>query len=101
VWVLIIGLVWCAVPAHADQYSYVSELDNNGVFYTDILAVINTGKATCQHLRLGKSVPAVLAGIGSLGYAPFERAVILAAAVNEMCPDQLGVVRAFVHGAEA
>jgi len=37
-----------AAPAHADQYEFVSVLDNEGVYYSSITDVIDQGKMACR-----------------------------------------------------
>ena len=47
------GAVALSVPAHADQYDFISALDNAGVSYESITDMIDIGKALCHDLRSG------------------------------------------------
>lgn len=87
-----------AAPAHADQYDFVSMLDNEGVFYSSITDVIDQGKMACRLLRSGAGMPATLDYVAGGGYAPYETAVVVASAAMNMCPDVLPTVRAFLGG---
>jgi Protein of unknown function (DUF732) len=80
-------------PAHADQWSYVSELDSKGVYYQNILEIIDTGKAVCHYLRSDYDIDGVFDSVHSIGYSYTEAGAIVGAAVLEMCPDQKSVVR--------
>jgi hypothetical protein len=84
---VLLGLV-VAPPASADQWTYVSQLDNHGVSYPNILNVIETGKTACHYMRGGTNVDQVISGVETLGYNGFEASVIVSAAVHEMCPDR-------------
>ena len=86
-----------AVPAHADQYDFVSDLDNKGVYYSSITGVVDAGKLTCRLLRSGGGVPATMAFLARAGYATYESATIVVAAVNDMCPDAQPVVQDFLN----
>ena len=83
-------------PAHADQYDFISQLDNSGVSYQsmiDMIDMIDIGKQLCHDLRNGATPPAVLSKLQRTGFAPAESAIILMSAVNNMCPDtKAGVV---------
>ena len=87
-----------AAPARADQYDYVSVLDNEGVYYSSITDVIDQGKMTCRLLRGGAGVPAALNSVTGSGYAPYESAIIVTAAARNMCPDVMPVIEAFING---
>lgn len=87
-----------AAPAHADQFEYVSILDNEGVYYSSISDVIDTGKMACRMLRGGADVPAALNYVAGGGYAPYESAVIVTAAALKMCPDVMPVINEFLNG---
>lgn len=86
-----------AVPAHADQYDFVSDLDNKGVYYSSLTGVIDAGKLTCRLLRSGAGVPATMGFLARSGYATYESATIVVAAVNDMCPDAQPVVQDFLN----
>jgi len=92
----LIGLV-VATPAQADQYDFVSYLDNNGVYYSSITGVIDAGKMTCRLLRSGAGVPGALGFLSRAGYARYESATIVVATVDNMCPDAQPVIDAFVN----
>ena len=47
-------------PAHADQYDFISQLDNAGVSYKSTIDMIDIGKQLCHDLRNGVAPPAVL-----------------------------------------
>jgi Protein of unknown function (DUF732) len=74
-------------PAHADQYDFISQLDNSGVSYQSMIDMIDIGKQLCHDLRTGATPPAVLGKLQRTGFAPAESAIILMSAVNNMCPD--------------
>lgn len=80
----LIGL-FVAAPAQADQYDFVSDLDNNGVYYSSISGVIDADKMTCRLLRSGAGVPALLPEQG--GIRALWVTTIVVAAVDNMCPD--------------
>lgn len=42
--VALCGSVLLAGPAHADQYDFISDLDNSGVYYGSIVDMIDIGK---------------------------------------------------------
>jgi hypothetical protein len=73
--------------AHADQYDFISQLDNAGVSYQSTIDMIDIGKQLCHDLRTGATPPAVLGKLQRTGFAPAESAIILMSAVNNMCPD--------------
>ena len=76
-----------AAPAQADQYEFISFLDNSGVSYSSMLEMIDIGKAVCHDLRSGDGPPVVLGRLGSAGFAPAEAALVLVSAVSHMCVD--------------
>lgn len=84
-----LGMVFGHPPvAHADQWNYVTALDDNGVAYSDVVGVIELGKQVCHHLRGGRDFRDAMDVItGPLSYSVPEGAVIIAAAVAFMCPD--------------
>jgi len=85
-----------AAPARADQYDFVSMLDNEGVYYSSITDVIDQGKMACRMLRSGAGMPSALDYVAGGGYAPYETAFVVASAATNMCPDVLPTVRAFL-----
>lgn len=86
-----------APAVHADEYDYVSQLDSNGVYYSNILNVIDLGKSSCRQLRMGNPVPSVLHRIVGQGYAGVEAGVIISAAAENMCPDTIPILRSFAN----
>ena len=74
-------------PAHADQYDFISQLDNSGVSHQSMSDMIGIGKELCHDLRSGATPAAVLGKLQRTGFAPTESAIILVSAVNNMCPD--------------
>ena len=90
-----LGMVVGQAPAaHADQWDYVSFLDNNGVSYSTVSGVIDLGKETCHHLRGGGDYRQVMSILtGPLDYTRAEGAAIIAASVTYMCPDAESVIQ--------
>lgn len=86
-----------AAPARADQYDFVAQLDDRGVYYSSISDVIDTGKMTCRLLRGGAGVPAAMNFVARDGYASYETAIIVVAAAQNMCPDVMPVLNAYVN----
>ena len=64
-------------PARADQYDFISQLDNSGVSYKSIIDMITIGKQLCHDLRNGVAPPVVLGKLRKTGFAPAESAIIL------------------------
>jgi hypothetical protein len=91
------GLV-LAAPARADQYDLISQLDNSGVSYESIIDMIDIGKEVCHDLRGGAPPPVVLGRLANTGFVPAESAIILVAAVNNMCLDTKADVAAWARG---
>jgi hypothetical protein len=92
--------VAAAIPANADQYDYISMLDNNGVYYSSILDMIDTGKAVCRVVRTSASYDPVDPAIDMLRGVGFssdtERGLILFSAAENMCPDIFPDIRAHI-----
>jgi hypothetical protein len=86
-----------AAPARADQYDYVAQLDDRAVYYDSISDVIDTGKMTCRLLRGGAGVSAAMNFVARDGYASYETAIIVVAAAQNMCPDVMPVLSAYVN----
>ncbi len=86
------GAVALSVPAHADEYDFISELDSSGVYYESILDMIDVGKELCHDLRSGVTPPVVLGKLANSGFAAAESAIVLMSAVNNMCPDTTATV---------
>lgn len=88
-----IAAVAVAAPAQADQFDYVSYLDNNGIYYSSVSDVIDLGKQLCSVARkaptTGNTMAQALFGLlGSAGYgSSAEGKIILTAAGDNMCPD--------------
>jgi hypothetical protein len=88
-----------AAPAQADQYDFISDLDNNGVYYSDVTDVIDLGKQLCKVGRSAPTSEALLAGMGTMlrrsGFtSPAEIEIVVSSAANNMCPDIWPQVRA-------
>ena len=49
--VSLVGVIGVAAPANADQYDFISYLDNNGVYYDSISDMMDLGKAVCTSTR--------------------------------------------------
>lgn len=89
--VLSVGLAGAPI-AKADQYEYVADLDNNGVYYTSMGGVIDLGKQLC---RLARSAPTnhemavgMSSALKSNGITSnAETEIVISAAVEFMCPD--------------
>lgn len=91
------GTLALSGPARADQYDFISELDNSGVSYASITDMIGIGKELCHDLRSDVSPSLVLGKLRRTGFAPTEAAIILTAAVNNMCPDTKSLVVAWAR----
>lgn len=87
-----------SAPAQADQYDYVSVLDNRGVYYDSILDVIDLGKLACSRMRSGISPQFAGGPAFAAGYADAEVAIIIVEAVQNMCQDQMPVLQAYING---
>jgi hypothetical protein len=48
-----IATIGLAAPANADQYDFISALDNQGVSYNNIVDMIELGKGICHTIRNG------------------------------------------------
>ncbi|MGV0872051.1 DUF732 domain-containing protein [Mycolicibacterium sp. XJ879] len=81
------GAVVLSSPARADQYEFIAQLDNMGVWYESTIEMIDIGKELCHELRFGVPPPAVLGKLQRTGFAPAEAAIVLLSAVNTMCLD--------------
>ncbi|MGX9787128.1 DUF732 domain-containing protein [Mycobacterium sp. MMS18-G62] len=89
-----------AAPANADQYDFISALDDAGVVYVNgsISDMMDLGKAACHDLRIGTAPGTVVVKLGQLGYADYETGTIMGAAANGMCPDTWPVLSAYANG---
>jgi hypothetical protein len=89
-----------AAPANADQYDFISALDDAGVTYVNgsISDMMDLGKGVCHALRSGTPPGTVSARLGQIGYAGFEQGTIMGAAANGMCPDIWPVLSAWANG---
>ena len=85
----IAALAFLSAPqAHADQYDFVSVLDNNGIFYSSISDMIDIGKAVCTSVRRTGGLAGAANGLQMAGYtSDLEKGTIVSAAANTMCPD--------------
>lgn len=79
--------VLAAAPAHADQYEFISMIDNHGVSYASVSDMIDIGKATCHELRSNYPIATTGNNLVALGFPPIEAALIITAASWNMCPD--------------
>lgn len=80
--------VTLAAPAHADEYSFISDLDNNGIYYANVLEMIDVGKVTCHDMRAHMPLAGIRSALDRVGgWTNQESMVIMVAAANEMCPD--------------
>jgi hypothetical protein len=95
---LLVAGVALAPAASADQYDFVLELDNNGVVYTDIMAIMEAGKQVC---RAGRAIPDPVTAVRTMGSqlaaagvrSQAELGIAIPAAANSMCPDIWPVIR--------
>ncbi|MDZ5087381.1 MULTISPECIES: DUF732 domain-containing protein [Mycobacteriaceae] len=93
-----ITAITAAPVAPADQYDYVIALDNQGIYYESISDIIDIGKLACSNLRSG--TPQYAGSVAtSAGYSSSEVGIIILAATNNMCPDQIPTLRAYVQSA--
>ncbi|MDQ2636766.1 MAG: DUF732 domain-containing protein [Actinomycetota bacterium] len=87
------GLV--AAPVRADQYDFISDLDSNGVYYRDIVGMMELGKKTCYNLRTGTPLGGILSYLVQReGFAGYEASTIVSAAATNMCPDTIPFIEA-------
>ena len=86
------GAVALSGPARADEYDFISQLDSQGVYYESIIDMIDIGKELCHDLRVGATPPVVLGKLQNSGFAAAESAIVLMAAVDNMCPDTKAAV---------
>ena len=91
--------VGIAAPANADQYDFISAVDDAGVVYVNgsITDMMSLGSAVCHDLRIGTPPPTVAAKLGNLGYAGYEAGTIMGAAANGMCPDTWPALSSWAH----
>lgn len=84
--------------AKADQYDFVNDLDSHGVYSNNIESVINEGKATCAALRREISLDTILDGLETKGsFSPEDAALVVVAASDDMCPDTIPFINAFIN----
>lgn len=97
--VVVAPAVAFAPPAGADQYDFISALDDNGVYYSSISDMIDIGKSVCRTVRVGGDADAVQSAINGVDAAGFpsnvEHAVIIKAAAAYMCPDIAPAITAY------
>lgn len=80
--------LFTAAPAGADQYDFITLLDNNGVSYVNILDMIDLGKQTCHEMRAGSDLNMVMDYlVEQEQFTNYEAGFILGAAASSMCPD--------------
>ncbi|RDH76909.1 DUF732 domain-containing protein [Mycolicibacterium moriokaense] len=92
------GAVALSVPAQADEFDFIGELDSTGVYYESISDMIDIGKELCHDLRVGTAPPVVLGKLQNSGFAAAESAIVLMSAVNNMCPDAKAAVVGWARG---
>ncbi|HEY7053352.1 MAG TPA: DUF732 domain-containing protein [Mycobacterium sp.] len=85
--VLAVAAIGFATPANADQYDFISRIENAGVSYTSITGMLSLGRAVCHDLRIGNSPGWIAVNIEGNGWAPYEAGTIMGAAADTMCPD--------------
>jgi Protein of unknown function (DUF732) len=85
-------------PAHADPADdYIAELQRRGIDFSTPAAAINVGKASCQALEEGANLMAVIKTIEqNEDYSSRDTGIIIWAAANTFCPDQLSTVEGFI-----
>ena len=77
---------------------YIAELQRRGIDYSTRTAAINLGKASCQALHEGANLMAVIKTIEqNEGYSSRDTGIIIGAAANTFCPDQLPTVEGFIE----
>jgi hypothetical protein len=80
---------------------YIAELQRREIDYSTPTAAITLGKASCQALQEGANLMAVIKTIEvNEGYSSRDTGIIIWAAANTFCPDQLSTVEGFIenHG---
>jgi Protein of unknown function (DUF732) len=84
--------------AHADPADdYIAELQRRGIDYSTPTAAINLGKASCQALQEGANLMAVIKTVEvNEGYSSRDTGIIIGAAANTFCRDQLSTVDGFI-----
>jgi Protein of unknown function (DUF732) len=97
--VILAAIVAQPSPAHADpEDDYIAELQRHGIDYSTPTAAINLGKASCQALQQGANLMAVIKTIEvNEGYSSRDTGIIVRAAANTFCPDQLPTVDGFIE----
>ena len=93
----VFAAVGWAASAHADQYEFISFLDDSGVSYGSIIDMIDIGKAVCHDLRSGDTPPIVMGRLANAGFATAEASLILVSAVSHMCGDAKAGVNAWAY----
>ncbi len=91
------GIVGGAVGvsyARADTGSFLSTMDNHGVYYNDAGKMLDAGKAVCAELRGGAHVLWIRHLMTSHGITVNDAALVITGAVSELCPDMGAVVQA-------
>lgn len=79
-----------APHAKADQTDFISQLDTQGIFYTDIAGAIDDGKIICSELRGHQPVGQIVKQLQTEdGFPGQAAAMFLLDAANTMCPDVL------------
>jgi hypothetical protein len=75
--------------------AYPGELQRRGVDYSTPDAAVFLGESACNALRQGQSVAAVIDVIRG-SFSGHDTGIILGAAANTFCPDQLSTIQGFI-----
>ena len=92
--------VLTAPTANADKFDFISDLDNNGVYYSSITDTIDVGKIMCKIMRVEQTPVSVGAAANygvSQGFARWESATMVVSAATNMCQDALPLIDAFAR----
>ncbi|MCX8495938.1 MAG: DUF732 domain-containing protein [Akkermansiaceae bacterium] len=86
-----------AAPANADQYDFVSVLDQSGITYSSVSDAINVGKSICHAIRNNTYVGDVFDALTASGWSYRENSIIVKAATQTMCPDIGAIIQEQIH----
>lgn len=85
-----VGLAF-APESSADQFQYLTYLDNNGVYYRSMTAAMDMGKQACSIGRSAASTEEMTNRwstlTSSFGYVAKEGDIIVHSAINYLCDD--------------
>ena len=68
----------------ADEFDFVSALNNAGVAYSSITDIVKVGRAICHDLSVSVAPPGVLAKLRDIGFGAYESRAILLAAIDTL-----------------